>query len=405
MIASAEKKDQLLKQLEKVKSFIVTHYIILTCVVCALGMYAVSLKFFSRALFLSALVLLQKKIHYSFSYTSAGNKSSFLRFDKFHLFKVLYFLFAIEFIFLFIPYPHHYKLFTKSGALWKQYYHRPLSAKERCSHESDKSITGDSVTNIFRILTVGDYISTGESLRKVSAGFPEILKQKLSRRFTNKEFSLQNISIEDYDMIDKYLALTNYIHTYGKHFKPSLILFQCQPSDIVRSAAAYGEIYTSIVPLQRLNFFFKTLVTRSYMLNFIYWYFSPESREHSDDYYRWLVKCFSIQTVYDEHREEFILIRDFAAMHKIPIVFVLFPAIQETEDAYGLYSPISEYLSKNKITYVDVQKCLSGNYGLGRISIVGNNSRLRPGTYPSAGIHAITAQALEKTVLDTKILR
>lgn len=251
------------------------------------------------------------------------------------IFSLLFFFLILEAVFLFIPRSH------SSGASlaaqrWSNYYWKPINM----SGARDIEYSQERFQKQNTIFVVGDSFTAGYGIKNVRDRFSDIISEKLPDSFSVFNFGSNgaNSSTE--------LAILLKFPT-----KPKGIILQYFINDIEevcgseRKSVYKRPLYSDMLP------FFRFFVSNSYFLEYVYWEF-PHTIY--DKYSSSVYDCYEDEETLKEHMNELSLLRLYAKDHKIDLIVVVIPFLQDIEGSKKYTDVVKSYFEFYKIPVVDV---------------------------------------------------
>ncbi|MBU0467797.1 MAG: SGNH/GDSL hydrolase family protein [Candidatus Omnitrophica bacterium] len=251
------------------------------------------------------------------------------------IFSLLFFFLLFESIFLFIPRSH------RSGASlaaqrWSDYYWKPINQ----SGARDIPYSEDRFKNKQAIFVLGDSFTAGYGIKDPKDRFSDIIAKKLP-----ESFSVFNFGNNGANSSTELAMLLNF------PTKPKGIILQYFMNDIEevcsgeRKSVYKRPLYSDMSP------FLRYFVKNSYFLDYIYWEF-PHAEQNK--YSASLYDCYKDGEVLKDHLNELSLLRLFAKDHKIDLIVIVVPFLNDIEGSKKYIDIVKSYFQFYKIPVVDV---------------------------------------------------
>jgi len=248
------------------------------------------------------------------------------------IFTTLYTLAGVEGFFAYAYVQSDSWAFTLSGKRWACQHFRPTNSYGYRDYEPNF----DAKKVVF---VVGDSFVKGHGIEKIDDRFSNLLAEKLGTDWT--------VTI----LADGGWSAADYLGALEKHDRrPDYIVVSYFINDIETAASAVG--FNKPVFRIEPNSFLKPLLAHSYTLNFVYWWWwRRDSGENN--FWTWLKKAYSDDTVWQMHTRELDNIIKFAKSSGTSIGFILWPNLTDVNGSSEITKKVESYLVEKGV------KCLN----------------------------------------------
>ena len=245
----------------------------------------------------------------------------------------------LEIIFMYIPQSHEGVLSKASRIWWEKYWH-PVNALGY----HDKEI--NPAANKKNMLFVGDSFAAGHGLKNVSERFSDIVGESL-----NKEYNVYNLGVSGADTRDEARRLKEF------PVKPDVIVLQYFPNDIEKVGREKGLSLAGAQPYADLKGIGLTVVSRFYLPNFIYWQLPHASFSTFENFVQ---TAYTDTTVLNAHLRDMSDILAYRDSTGAKMYAVFIPFLFQMEKSAGYTRPVEDFLKKNGVTVVTLDKEIAG---------------------------------------------
>ena len=251
------------------------------------------------------------------------------------MFSLLFFFLVFESIFLFIPRSHN------SGAnlaaqRWNNYYWKPINQ----SGARDILYSVERFKNKQTIFFLGDSFTAGYGIKDTKDRFSDIIAKKIPEKYAVFNFGNNGAnSSTELSMLLKFPV------------KPNIIILQYFINDIEEACSEKGKPVFKRPLYSDMNAFFSFFVRNSYFLEYIYWEIPhPDYNKYSASLY----DCFNDGEALQYHLNELSLLRLFAKDHKIDLIVVAIPFLNDVEGSKKYTDIVKSYFQFYDVPVVDV---------------------------------------------------
>jgi lysophospholipase L1-like esterase len=276
----------------------------------------------------------------------------------------------LEIVFMYIPQSHEGVLSKASQIWWEKYWH-PIN--QLGYH--DKEI--DSVSTKKKMLFIGDSFTAGHGLKSVDERFSDIVGNKLSQ-----EYNVFNLGMSGADTRDEAKRLKDF------PVRPDVIVLQYFPNDVEKVGREKGLSLSGTEPYADLKGPALTLVKRFYLPNFIYWQLPHASFSTFENFVQTAYTDTTVLNAHLRDLSDMLAYRDSTGA-KMYAVFI--PFLFQAEKSAGYTRPVEEFLRKNGVTVVTLNKEIANIPEKDRV--VGKNDG-----HASAQLNAVIAEKLLRTI-------
>ena len=227
------------------------------------------------------------------------------------------------------------------------------------------------------LLVLGDSFVAGVGIADVRERFSDRLQAALAERF-----QVHNLGSNGADTRQASYLLETY------PFRPDVLVLSYYINDVLGAAEALGHRAPPFRPYANLAPPLAWLVTRSYLLDFVYWLLPQTDqagvRKH-------LARCFTWPEVVALHEQDLQHVVDWARERGCAVIAVVFPSLIQLEESAPWVAPALGVFARNGIPALDARTLL-GDLAPEERVINGNDP------HPSARVHALVAEALRAEV-------
>ena len=232
----------------------------------------------------------------------------------------------------------------------------------------------DGRTNLF---VVGDSFVAGVGIADVRERFSDRLQAALG-----EHTQVHNLGSNGADTRQEAYLLETY------PFRPDVLVLSYYVNDILAAAEALGHHEPPFRPYANLAPPLAWLVTRSYLLDFVYWLLPQTDQTGVRKY---IAKCFAWPEVVALHEQDLQHIVDWARSKNCAMIAVVFPSLIQLEESAAWVAPALEVFARNGVPAIDVRTLLRDLPPEERV--INRND-----PHPSARVHALVAEALRAEV-------
>jgi hypothetical protein len=287
---------------------------------------------------------------------------------------------VLTFLFLFLIAEHifYYVIvqsdgcnFTLSAKRWQQKYWTPVNS---LGYRDDEH-TGAQLEGRKTVFVVGDSFAAGYGIKDYRDRFSGVLQKKMGEGSV-----VITVANPGWDTAREYEGIVSYPH------KPDVIALIYLINDI-ESAARKKAFYrpTLIPPPGKIV---KTLVMRSYFLDFVYWrLYRFKNVDIEQVYWGYIKECYSNEEIWRTHKDELLDIVNYARDNGAELIVVVFPQLQDIEGSRVFTSNVTDFLVSNKVRVIDLTDILAGRNPM---ELVVNPVD----AHPNEGLHEEVAELL-----------
>jgi len=228
-----------------------------------------------------------------------------------------------------------------------------------------------------KLFVLGDSFVAGVGIADVRERFSDRLQAALG-----EHTQVHNLGFNGADTRQEAYLLETY------PFRPDVLVLSYYINDILGAAAALGHREPPFRPYANLAPPLAWLVTRSYLLDFVYWLLPQRDqagiRKH-------LARCFTWPEVVALHEQDLQHIVDWTRAKGCDLIAVVFPSLIQLEESAAWVAPALGVFARNGVPALDVRTLLRDLAPEERV--INQND-----PHPSARVHALVAEALRVQV-------
>ncbi|MCF8258642.1 MAG: SGNH/GDSL hydrolase family protein [Flavobacteriales bacterium] len=256
------------------------------------------------------------------------------------MFSVFAILVVLEAAFMFIPRSHGVG-YTLGAQLWFKRYWKPVNSM---GYRDPEPVKGQGRAIFF----VGDSFTAGHGLKHIGDRFANVAGAHLQA--AGRPSTVLNLGRNGMDTGQEYADMVKFIEQTG--VEPETIVLQYFGNDIDGSAAKAGLHFQGFGPYDGVNSTVTRLVRGSYLLNYLYWIMP---RGDVSSYLSYIENAYQQPDIMELHKQDLRAFKAFAHTHRLPLVVVLFPFMQDLELSEKVYMErIREFLDDEDVRYIDV---------------------------------------------------
>lgn len=256
-------------------------------------------------------------------------------------YSIVMILILFEIIFMFLP-KTHWNWSSYGSRLWSILYLNPMNSFD--FRDVEPSAQGDK-KNIF---IIGDSFTLGVGIKNKDDRFSDIFKKLIAAK--DSSFQVMNLGRGGNDTRGEYEAMIAFI-TASK-ISPDYLIVQYFGNDIEKVAMKHGLKFDGGNPYRKLNPCLKAIVRSSVLVNYWFWQFAKTDEKAYLDY---LKKMYAADAIFDEHYRDVELFIEFAESKDIPLLFVIFPFMQDIALSEQLYiDRLQNLLKLANVSYINV---------------------------------------------------
>lgn len=228
--------------------------------------------------------------------------------------------------------------FTLSSKKWFERYWNPINADGYRDYEHEWK---DKV-----VFITGDSFAAGHGLNHIEDRFSTILNTKLGEGWT-----VAVIAQNGWGPKEELDALN------AQQIDPDILIVSYYPNDILAAGLDSGIISPG-ESLEPDTAFYRYLVARSYLINFVYWQRARAGR--ISNFWEELEQAFADEATWKAHQTELEGFAQYAEEHGTRLCFVLWPLLIDIEKTDPMLARVRAWLDDRGIAYLDLSDPLRG---------------------------------------------
>ena len=273
-----------------------------------------------------------------------------------------------EGIFMFVGRTHGYAP-TLANLIWYRHHSGDLNELGY----RDQPITANDTTHKSKIALVGDSFVAGSGIKRPKDRFGDVLGEKMG-----ENYRVFNLGYGGGEPIGEFRRLEEF------PWKPNLLIFSWLPNDILKRAELMGKPFREESDFSTLPGSVRFVVQHSFLINYLYWLFPHTGK---GDYKTYLENCFNDCDLVAAHLKDLDHFSQYAKRHDIPLIFVIFPQMQDRKGFSFAEKIIAAFCESHQIPFLEVAPLIS-DLADNEITVNGNDA------HPNKEVHLRLGNAL-----------